>query len=194
MKLTKNSPLSDLIAAASRLPSNGLVETQRKRIDSAGMSAIILADVSSSMANEADGGMRRIDVLRDALQGVAFDRLLAFSYSVTEVETPEQLPSPSGNTAMHLAIKAACVHKPGHTLIVSDGEPDDESAALAEAGKLPGRIDVIFCGPESNARARSFLMRLAALGGGVYVHCDITRQSNLLAPVIRGLLESGARR
>lgn len=192
MKLANSSPLSTLIAAAARLSSNGLVEVQRKRIDSAGTLAIILADVSSSMANDADGGMRRIDVLRDALHGVAFDRLLAFSHCVTEVATAEQLPSPSGNTALHLAIKAAHAHKPGHTLIVSDGEPDDENKALAEASKLPGRIDVVFCGPESNTIARSFLMRLASLGGGVYVHCDITHQSNRLAPVIRALLGPGA--
>jgi Mg-chelatase subunit ChlD len=194
MTLANNDPLAALIMTAARLPKTGTVEVHQKRIEAAGNVSVVLADVSSSMANEADGGRRRIDVLQDALRGVAYDRLLAFSQAVVEVTTTEQLPTPSGNTALHLAIKAASGHKPGRTLIVSDGEPDDEVKAIAEAEKLGGRIDVVFCGPESNIRARSFLMRLASLGGGRFVHCDISRQSNLLAPAIRGLLGPGARR
>lgn len=153
-----------------------------------------MADTSSSMNEPADGGRRRIDVLRDALVGIACDKLVAFSAGVEAVPDPSRLPEPMGNTALHRALEEASRFRPATTLVVSDGEPDNEELAFAAAHRLPGRIDVVFCGPERNVRARAFLMRLAAVGGGRFVHCDISANSRLLAPAIRGLLGPGGGR
>jgi hypothetical protein len=194
MSIAKRSPMATILAAASKLPATGAVGAQQKRAAAAGTSRIVLADTSSSMNDLADGGRRRIDVLRDALVDVACDQLIAFSAGTDTVPGPSHLPEPMGNTALHLALDEASRFRPAMTLVVSDGEPDNEELAFTAARRLPGRIDVIFCGPERNVRARAFLMRLAAVGGGVFVHCDISANALRLAPVIRGLLGPGAKR
>jgi hypothetical protein len=194
MSIAKRSPMATILAAASRLPATGVVSDQQKRNDAAGTSSVVLADTSSSMNDLADGGRRRIDVLRDALVGIVYDQLIAFSAGAEAVPGPSHLPEPMGNTALHLALDEASRFRPATTLVVSDGEPDNEELALTAARRLSGRIDVIFCGPERNVRARAFLMRLAAVGGGIFVHCDINANALRLAPVIRGLLGAGAKR
>jgi hypothetical protein len=57
---------------------------------------------------------------------------------------------------------------------------------------VPGIINVIYCGPENNHRARDFLMRLARAGGGAYVARDLCRGYAQLGTSIRGLLAGHA--
>lgn len=191
MTLAKKDLFQMLIRSASALPpTTGTTAHYQKRLESAGSGCVILADVSSSMAEPA-GARTKIEVLREALASAPPARIIAFSSIPVEIFSPEALPYPSGGTALHLALAMAATMRPERTLVVSDGRPDGEGEAMAAASVLPGTIDVIYCGPDSDAGARDFLMRLARTGGGRYVAYDLQRGSVALAPAIRKLLGSG---
>jgi hypothetical protein len=178
------NPLQSLIAAAGKsLPAaTGETERYRARFEHAGAAVVVLADCSSSMAESA-GGRTKEAILREALGGcwpeLPGAALVGFASTARRVDAPTDLPSPAGGTALHLALDAASALRPGRTLVISDGEPDDEDAALAAAGRVPGRIDVIYCGPDSNTQAIAFMRRLATAGGGVVVVRDVLRESSL---------------
>jgi hypothetical protein len=94
-------------------------------------------------------------------------RLFAFESTVTEIESPEQLPVPQGGTALHLALERAAELCPGEVVVISDGAPNDAEAALAAARKLPGVVQAIFVGDEvRNREAVQFMTRLARENGG----------------------------
>lgn len=176
------NPLQSLIAGAAKsLPATtGESARYKARLDGAGDSVVILADVSSSMA-EGAGSRRKIDLLREALDSVHADLpaavLIAFASTPAELPGPSALPSPAGGTALHLALDAAAQHRPRKTLVVSDGRPDDEARALESADRLPGVIDVIYCGPDGDAEALAFMSRLARVGGGRVVVRDVAREA-----------------
>lgn len=181
MKKELANPLQALILTAGKLPAKtGETDRFHARFSSAGTGIVILADVSGSM-DEPAGGRRKIDVLRAALVGVWPElpgaSLLAFSDRVTRLSSPAELPAPSGATALHLALDAAAQARPAKTLVISDGQPDAAAAALASADRLPGRIDVIYCGPDSDKEAIAFMYRLARVGGGSVVVRDVARES-----------------
>jgi hypothetical protein len=189
-----SNPLQSLIAGAAKsLPATtGATARYHARLDGAGSSVAILADVSSSM-DERAGSRRKADVLGEALvtlwPELPAARLIAFGSTAREVDSPADLPAPSGGTALHLALDAAAAHRPGRTVVISDGRPDSEDAAIAAADGVPGVIDVIYCGPDSDAQAIAFMHRLARKGGGRVVVRDIAREARpRLAPALRGLL------
>jgi hypothetical protein len=176
-----NSLQSLIAGAAAALPAaTGETDRHRARISGAGSGVVILADVSSSMA-EAAGGRRKIDLLRDAIASAWPDlpgtTVIAFGSTAEAVPGPADLPPPSGGTALHLALDVAAKARPVRTLVVSDGRPDSESAAMAAADRLPGVIDVIYCGPDSDADAIAFMYRLARIGGGRVVVRDVAREA-----------------
>ena len=153
----------------------------------------VLADVSGSMG-DADGGSRerktRFQLLQEALAGLPPDVLvISFDNDVCELPSARHLRLLGGSTALHLAIDAATKHSPVRTIVISDGEPDNEAAALAAADKLTGIIDVVYVGSPSNTRARAFLESLARAGAGTYHttgdQVDVRKQ---LPAVIAGLL------
>lgn len=169
MTIAKIDPLQALIAAASKAsPTTGEVARHKARADAAsapGSARVVIADVSSSMA-ERVGAYSKISLLRDALAGQRFDRLVAFAVKPVEVASADMLPLPCGSTALHLALDHAARWRPGRTLVISDGQPDSESMALESAAQLSGVIDVIYIGPESDAVAVAFMKRLARAGSG----------------------------
>jgi hypothetical protein len=184
------NPLAALIAQAARtLPAQtGAAAAAAERLC---RSTVILADVSGSMDERADTG-RRIDRLREALTEVWTEhcRLIAFSTLPRPLTGPEYLPEPEGATNMGLALDATHVHRPRAVVLISDGHPTDEAAAIAAARGLSCPIHTIYCGPEHDTGAIAFLRRLAAAaGGGAYVHRwgGPTR----LAAVLRPLLLTG---
>lgn len=186
--IARKDPLAALLRRAATLPATtGETARYQQRIDSAGVGTIIVADVSASMAEPA-GERRKVEILRDALATAPPSRIVAFSSAPRELTRVEDLPSPSGGTALHLALDAAAAMAPAQTLVISDGEPDSESAALAAADLVPGTIDVLYCGPADNIKARDFLLRLARAGGGRYTAHDLRTAPMALGPAIRGLL------
>lgn len=183
-----------VIAQAAQAPAEtGAVERFARRVRDAGTAQVILLDVSGSMADLA-GGRRKIEILRDALAATLpaspGATLIAFASRPEPLASLAALPEPHGGTALHLALDAAAVHRPRHTLVVSDGQPDDAQAALDAAERLTGRIDVIYVGSDSDAAAVAFMRRLARTGGGSAVVHDVAKRTPpaLLAQEIRGLL------
>lgn len=192
MTLAKPNPFASLLdQAAKATAQTGEVARIQKRLDGAGGSGqVVLADVSSSMAEMA-GSRSKIQVLREALtaeRGAA--RIIAFSSTPTEARTAEEIPDPCGGTALHLAIDLAATLRPARTLVISDGHPDDEEKAFRAAEALPGVIDVLYVGPEDDARAIRFMRRLARAGAGRCEVNDIQRVPAALAPAVRALLGS----
>ena len=51
-------------------------------------------------------------------------------------------------------------------ILISDGEPTDESSALTAARKYKNKIDTIYVGPENEKAGQDFLKRLAKASGG----------------------------
>ena len=178
------NPLQSIInAAAKNLPATtGSVARHTRR------SSMIVADVSLSMATPAWGGRTKHDVLREAVMASGHDEIVAFS-SVPVVVRPDQLPLPSGSTALHNALDRAILEQPRRLLVISDGEPDDPRAALASARSFDGTIDVLYIGPESNPAAIEFMASLARSGRGNLHRNDIAKASApALTNTVRGLL------
>ena len=153
-----SNPLQSLIAGAAKaLPqATGQTERFKARMNGGGQGVVILADVSGSMSESA-GSKRKIAVLQDALESLWPDlpdaRLIAFSSIAATLASPADLPTPNGGTALHLGLDAARAIQPAKTVVISDGRPDSEDAALASAECLGGVIDVIYCGPDSDHEA-----------------------------------------
>jgi hypothetical protein len=128
------------------------------------------------MASPAWGGRRKIDVLRDAVQAVCAprDRLVTFSSRAADVMA---IGEPDGGTALHLGLAHIEPWRPSHTLVISDGQPDNEGAALAQADQITGIIDVLYVGPDSDRAAMDFMRRLARVGCGTMHAADIAQKS-----------------
>ncbi|RNK52987.1 VWA domain-containing protein [Xanthomonas vasicola] len=185
------NPLQALVKkAAQTLPATtGKTALQQIKLERRAGAVVILADVSASMDSVAADGRRKIDLLRQAVaaaRGTA--RLIAFSQRAREVE---QIPEPESNTDLAGGLAAVRELDPGTTLLISDGEPDNEAAALAQARMFRGAIDVLYIGPEGNSRAIDFLRRLAAAAGGHVTINDIAAPTGarLLQQRIAGLLQ-----
>lgn len=187
------NPLQSIIKhAAQKLPATtGRVAMQQERINRRDGAAVILADISASMGAPAWGGQRKIDVLREAVAGAlqqSAARLFVFSSAVREVQG---IPEPEHNTNLAQALDDVRKLNPGVTLVISDGQPDNESAALAAARQFRGAIDVLYIGPEGDRRAIDFMKRLAAAAGGNVRTHDVARIGNAqqLLGHIAGLLK-----
>jgi Mg-chelatase subunit ChlD len=187
------NPLQRLVKkAANTLPkTTGQVAAQQERINRRAGRVVVLADISASMDTMAWGGQRKIDILRDAvsiaLQGRTA-KLFVFSGNVREVSAIPTMTE--ANTALHNALAHVRTLDPGVTLVISDGQPDNAPAALAEAAKFRGVIDVLYVGPETDAAAIAFMRKLAqATNGDVRIH-DIAKLGNSqeLLTHIAGLL------
>jgi predicted metal-dependent peptidase len=180
--------------AAKTTPARtGEVERYSQRLRTAGSATVVLADVSGSMAEPA-GQKLKIDVLREAMQtAVPADAIIiAFSSLPRQISSAAQLPHPDGGTALHLALDEAAKHRPRYTLVITDGRPDLPEVALERVTSLPGILDVIYCGPDSDIEAILFIRKLAQAGGGqAHVH-DIRQAAaqRALAPAIRAALEA----
>lgn len=175
------NPLQGLIAkAAKELPAHtGAVEPYFERLRRIPRGrTVILADVSGSMESTAWGGRTKHAVLREAIN-LTMQRerheLIAFAGAPQLLASANDLPAPGGSTALHLALQSAIARDPGRILVVSDGEPDNEQAALTVASTFAGVVDVLYIGPDANAAAMAFLRRLAQAGHGRFHGTDIAR-------------------
>ncbi|MFB2530993.1 vWA domain-containing protein [Paracoccus sp. p3-h83] len=156
-------------AATTLPPTTGATQQAAARA-ARGDLRVVLADVSSSMAENA-GALRKIDVLRQALSTLppSVD-VVAFSWQAVDVPHGAALPPPAGSTALHAALNHVAARQPTHVLVVSDGHPDNPRAALDAAARLSCQIDVIYCGPDGDREGAAFMRRLARGGGRVHRH------------------------
>lgn len=59
-------------------------------------------------------------------------------------------------------------------VVISDGQPDDEQAALTAARQFKSQISTIYIGPERDLMAQGFLLALANAAGGTFAQHNAT--------------------
>lgn len=146
--------------------------------------AVIIVDVSYSMnTRDSRGGRRRYDVALEELQTLQQHlpgKLAVVAFSDTVQFCPGgQPPFLGGGTNLAEALRFCRVADtiPGmRFVVVSDGEPNNEPAALEVARDYANRIDTVFVGPERDPRGQDFLRRLAQISGGQPVTADRVMQ------------------
>lgn len=153
---------------------------------------IVLVDTSASMgAHDAPDGRTRykqacleLETLQRNLPG----KIGVISFSHNTMFCPNGVPfNFSGGTDLAGALKfakVADVPDAMRFIVISDGEPDDESDALWVARSYKNRIDTIYCGREMG-HGQEFLKRLAAASKGSHV---TTAQAAKLADSVTKLL------
>lgn len=153
---------------------------------------VILVDTSGSMGSaDSRGGRTRYDVACEelaALQAAMPGKIAVLSFSDRTMFCPDGKPfNQGGGTDLAGALEFAHVADVPEIrfIVISDGEPDNAPAALAEAKKYRARIDTIFVGPEGGA-GRKFLEQLAAASGGQVITAD---RAKALADSAKRLLE-----
>jgi hypothetical protein len=158
--------------------------------------ALVLVDTSGSMnVNDCPvyPGRKRYDVACEQLtqlQNNQPGKLGVISWASSAMFCPGGIPIfLSGGTDLAHVLKF--IQPADNTsiklILISDGEPDNESDALRIAGQFKSKIDTIYCGPESGS-GRDFLRRLAAATGGVSVSQSVKDIANLQNTVTKLLI------
>lgn len=201
--------LTGSLGAAARAKGGDLA---RAWVD---ITLVALCDVSESMLTD-DGGIGRADredrrdrrsrwdaateeLARLQVQFPGKVALVAFSDAAWLVPGG-RLPPPQAGT--NLAGGLDYVHQllapdaTGITVaVVSDGEPNDEPAALAAGRRLirlGAKLEAVYVGPE-DGDGRGFLARLAGLNGAFPRAAYRGGAGGLLADALRPLLSAGGR-
>lgn len=154
--------------------------------------ALVIMDVSGSMAmTDSRGGRSRYEVALEelaALQASMPGKVAVIAFSDAAEFVPGGVPMLMGggtNLAGALRFARMADGADMRFIAVSDGECDDEAAALSEAAMFEAHIDTVFVGPERYPIGRAFLQRLAAASGGRSVTADRAQE---LATKIETLL------
>jgi uncharacterized protein with von Willebrand factor type A (vWA) domain len=169
-----SSPLAEIIRRAAAKEVKGPASKIMDRMKEATDEVIVLADTSSSMLDwVGHSGMSKeehlIVALKDVLKRNPKVRIIAFSDMVREMKV-EDIEKGHGRqlgcgTNLAAALRFAAPFKPRKTIIVSDGCPNNEKEAEAEAAKITGAIDCVYCGPDDHP-AVSWLQSLSRSCGG----------------------------
>lgn len=133
---------------------------------------IVIIDTSGSMAGTDGTGRTRYERACDELEKVQVSmpgKIAVISFSDFVLFCPGGVPWYYGQgTDMAKALKFAKVADVPDMrfIVISDGQPDDEHAALEVAKTYTNKIDTIFIGP-SGSEGEGFLRRLAKVSGGI---------------------------
>jgi hypothetical protein len=153
---------------------------------------IVIVDTSGSMnTTDSRGGRSRYDVACEelkALQGQYPGEVAVISFSDQVSFCPSGIPIfYQGGTDLENALKFCKIGDVAgmQFIVISDGQPDDDEAALAIARTYQNRIDTIYTGPESSIGGREFLRRLADASGGRF---EIAGCANELAGKVSQLM------
>jgi len=157
------------------------------------ISEVVLVDTSGSMdAQDSRGGRSRYDVACEELRKVQAahpGQVAVVSFGSYVRFDPNGIPTfDHGSTAMNRALDfVRSFDGTGvRIILISDGQPDDESAALESARGFTQAIDTIFVGPEEDwAGGRRFLALLSSLHQGVHQVAEFAVD---LAPAIHRLI------
>jgi len=141
--------------------------------------AVAIVDVSGSMSSsDSRGGQRRYDVACQELaklQAAMPGKISVIGFDDRPRWFPGGRPEFTGggtDVASALAF-ARQSDVPGiRFILISDGQPDNATDAMAEARKFKARIDTVFVGPENDGLAQKFLRELADASGGLHVKSD----------------------
>lgn len=136
---------------------------------------VLLCDLSGSMESQANGGRTRFQALVKAvgelLEQEPEAKVVCFNGKawVTKDISEE---SPDGGTNLAEGFRKVQTLNPTHTIVVSDGQPNNADAAIAAARLTPGVISMIYVGPDEDKGAIAFMERLTRVGAGVGVIDD----------------------
>ncbi len=155
---------------------------------------ICIVDTSGSMkASDSRGGSTRYQVACEelaALQNSLPGKIAVIAFSDIALFCPNGIPNfLGGGTHLAKALQFTKVadNIPGmRFILISDGEPSDESESLRIAASYKNKIDVIYVGPEEYQAGRDFLTRLAKASGGHTITADRAKE---LASSVRLLLQ-----
>lgn len=152
---------------------------------------IILVDTSGSMDNTDPGCQKTRYQLAcqelKKLQAHLAGRIVVISFSTGAQFCPGGVPAYIGmytDVAEALRFVHVADGVVDRFILISDGHPDSEYEALAEAEKFTTRIDCIYIGPEGGS-GHGFLKRLADASGG---KAQTIQQAGLLAEKIEVLM------
>ena len=134
---------------------------------------VILIDVSGSMAcHDSRGGKSSYEVALEELAKLQANnpgKLGIIAFSSNPVFCPGGQPDlMGGGTNLTGALDFAKVADTGDMrfVVISDGEPDDDTTALTRAQSYKGRIDTVYVGPEGGSGSE-FMQLLAKRKGGM---------------------------
>lgn len=182
---TTATAVDQLKASAGASSLQSLVRGRVKR-------SLLLVDASGSMDSYTAKGQRKIDVLRQVVKDLREAHpvpVAAFGIK-GGVEVVDTVPEPHGSTNMHTAIDFGAGQGATHLIIVTDGQPDSESATFAAASRFGKPIDVFYIG-DGNDGGADFAKRLAAATGGTANVTDLGAPKQLTS-AIAGLLGDGS--
>jgi hypothetical protein len=180
------NPLSAIIQQASQLPDTGIAANFQARIGSGNPDIFcLLLDTSGSMDSDCKGKQTRLDVLRKAVEAIDWQQYQMFTFDniCRRIIHPDALwGCAGGSTNLALGLREIAKLNPARTIVISDGEPNDEVDALAAATELTGTISTVFIGDDLDKNAIAFMQKLATVGCG----------STYIQDLGRGHLELGA--
>lgn len=146
--------------------------------------AIIVVDVSGSMdardvrgtnweqtQSRYEAACAELRKLQESMPG----RVAVVAFSDRPEFAPGGIPRMMGggtDLTKALAFVRAADDCDMRFIVISDGQPNDEPTALAEARRFTSKIDTVFVGPNGDPGA-DFLRRLAAASGGQYSKNEI---------------------
>ena len=167
-QLRRTSSLRDIIANSNRKKT------------------VLALDTSGSMSSLCLNGKTRSQSLMDAIKDLPSLPTITFGLGVHLFDSQSQADlTPNGGTPMQEAIDLAKSEGFTHIIIVTDGQPNDPSGALAAAIDL--KVDAIYV---SDPPVPEFLIRLT--GGNVgNINIDSQSFAKELTSAIRGLLTQG---
>lgn len=183
--------LASIIHAASQLPTTGIAANYHQRIGTGNPNIrCLLLDTSGSMSMECKGKDRRIDVLRKAVEALHWQSYCLFTFDsfCVEIPNPSVLWATGGGTALDLGLREIAKLNPSQTVIISDGEPNNEQDALIAAESLTGTISTIHIGDDQDKAAIAFMRKLANLGCGTTYIQDLGRGHVELGAAINRLM------
>lgn len=159
--------------------------------------ALILVDVSGSMAEKDCGYRSRFEVASDQLICLQRDhpgKIGVIPWNTEVYFAPEGLPdSPCGGTDL---LRALNFIKPADNcglrlIIISDGMAWETEKCLQLAATFKTKLDTIYVGPKgkSGDQGREFMKELARVSGGVSVSQSV-KEIGILNQTITKLLKS----
>jgi uncharacterized protein with von Willebrand factor type A (vWA) domain len=173
-----------------------LAKQQNKSIAETFLSCdvIVIVDTSGSMdTNDSRGGRSRYQVACEELadlQNSLPGKIAVIAFSDEVMFCPDGKPwQYRGGTLLAKALRFAKTADISGMkfILISDGEPHDESDSLRVAQTYTNRIDVIYVGPKEHPAGREFLQRLAQASGGQMITADRVKE---LASEIQFLLKA----
>jgi FMN phosphatase YigB (HAD superfamily) len=153
--------------------------------------AFVMVDVSASMRDrDAGGDKSRYDATCEQLERLQDQNpgeIAVACFSERAEFCPGGVPVMRGqSTDMVAALRMLKMADATdiRLVIISDGEPNDQAAALSEAAKFASKIDTIYIGPETGS-GREFLRELSSRTGGVSITNETEQLGKLSENITR---------